>query len=95
MSKQHDIKELESELQELRQRVDKLESLLAAAKAGSNGAKVCGSRFEGDFAGTYSGDFRGGGRVPRQARFDPANSLDRRNSLGDAGSCHRSGFARN
>jgi methylmalonyl-CoA carboxyltransferase large subunit len=40
MSKQHDIKDLESELQELRQRVDKLESLLAAAKADSNGAKV-------------------------------------------------------
>lgn len=40
MSKVHDIKDLETELQELRQRVDKLESLLAAAKAGSSGAKV-------------------------------------------------------
>lgn len=40
MAKVHDIKDLEAELHELRQRVDKLESLLAAAKAASSGAKV-------------------------------------------------------
>jgi methylmalonyl-CoA carboxyltransferase 12S subunit len=40
----HDIKALEEELQELRQRVEKLESLLAAQKAAAPAAQAAASK---------------------------------------------------
>lgn len=86
--------ELEAQVEELRQRVEKLEKLLGASGGGGEFVRRRTRRRGAHHARDRSGHWRSRSCVFGQAGDDPPDPADRNNGLGDAGARDGTGFAR-